>query len=97
MGFLTRFIIGSPILGTVVVGFGVCGADLACRAWLRPPHEVMFMERMPARPGDRNANLRRALANARDRLAQERAYFADSRNRDAFYAGRKAHDADAKF
>jgi hypothetical protein len=94
----------ATLAGSIINGYAFCDlakqSELHAKAvdWVeRNPYEVMFMERMPARPGDRNANLRRAPANARDRLAQERAYFADSRNRDAFYAGRKAHDADAKF
>ena len=57
----------------------------------------MFMERAPALPGNRSENLKRAVANARERAAKEDAYFADRKNLDAFYATRKANDAEVKF
>lgn len=60
-------------------------------------YQVMFMERAPPLPGDRAANHKRALANAKERAAKERAYFEDAANRDKFLAQRKASDADAKF
>jgi hypothetical protein len=43
----------------------------------------MFTERLPALPGNRSENLKRALANARERAAKERVYFADSKEREA--------------
>ena len=61
------------------------------------PYEVMFMASAPALPGDRAANARRAIANAKDRAARERAYFDDVKVRDAYYAMRKQNDADVKF
>ncbi len=61
------------------------------------PYQVMFMERIPALPGDRNENHKRAIANAKERAAKARAHLTDAKNRDAFYATRKANDVDAKF
>ena len=48
------------------------------------PYEVMFMARAPALPGDRAENHKRALANAKERAAKERAYFDDAKNVEAF-------------
>jgi len=57
----------------------------------------MFMARAPALPGDRAENAKRAVANAKERAAKERAYFDDAKNVEAFYATRKRSDADVKF
>ena len=68
------------------------------RAWVKNnPYEVMFMVRAPALPGDRAENHKRAIANANDRAAKERAYFDDAKNVAVFYATRKTNEADAKF
>jgi hypothetical protein len=57
----------------------------------------MFMARAPALPGDRAANAKHAVANAKDRAAKERTYFDDAKNTAAFYATRKRNEADVKF
>ncbi len=94
----------ATLAGPVINGYGFC--DLAKQqethakaiAWVEAnPNGAMFMERMPALPGDRTVNLKRGLANARERAAKERAYFEDAKKRDALYAGRKANDTDVKF
>lgn len=61
------------------------------------PYRVMFMERAPALPGDRAANHKRAIANAKERAAKESAYFADAKNVESFKAARKQNEADDKF
>ena len=55
------------------------------------------MASAPALPGDRAENHKRAIANAKERAAKERAYFADAKTVEAFYATRKRNDADVKF
>jgi hypothetical protein len=55
------------------------------------------MERLPTLPGDRVANARRAIANAKERAAKERAYFDDAKNIDSYYATRKKNEAEIKF
>jgi hypothetical protein len=57
----------------------------------------MFMQRLPAQPGDRGQNHKRALANAKARAEKERAYFADAKNAVEFAAARRRNEADAKF
>jgi len=92
------------LAGPIINGYAFC--DLAKQtelhakavAWVESnPYEVMFMAQLPALPGDRAANHRRALANAKVRAAKERAYFDDAKTREAFYATRKKNDMDAKF
>ncbi len=92
------------LAGPIINGYAFC--DLAKQkelhgkavAWVESnPYEVMFMAQMPALPGDRAANHKRALANAKERAAKERGYFDDAKNREAFYATRKKNDMDAKF
>jgi hypothetical protein len=94
----------ATLAGPAINGYAFCDLgkqqQLHARAvaWVESnPYEVMFMARLPALPGDRAQNHKRALANARERAAKERAYFDDARNRDAFYAARKRNDADARF
>jgi hypothetical protein len=94
----------TTLAGPVINGYAFC--DLAKQKalhakavdWVESnPYEVMFMARAPALPGDRAENHKRAIANAKDRAAKERAYFDDAKNAEAFYATRKRNEADAKF
>ena len=94
----------TALAGPVINGYAFC--DLAKQKalhakavdWVESnPYEVMFMARAPALPGDRAENHKRAIANAKDRAAKERAYFDDAKNAEAFYAARKRNEADAKF
>jgi hypothetical protein len=94
----------ATLAGPVINGYAFC--DLAKQkerhakalAWVEAnPYQVMFMDRLPARPGDRTANHSRAIANAKERAAKERTYFDDAKNRDAFYATRKSTETDVKY
>ncbi|HEX5210599.1 MAG TPA: hypothetical protein VFW22_02540 [Pseudolabrys sp.] len=94
----------SSLAGPVINGYAFC--DLAKQqelhakavAWVEShPYEVMLMAPAPALPGDRAANHKRAIANAKERAAKERAYFADAKTVEAFYATRKRNEADVKF
>ena len=94
----------ATLAGPVLNGYAFC--DLAKQkeqhakalAWVEAnPYEVMFMASAPALPGDRATTARRAIANAKERGAKERAYFDDVKVREAYYATRKQNDADVKF
>lgn len=94
----------ATLAGPIINGYAFCDltkqqeAHARAVAWVEAnPYEVMFMERAPALPGNRAENHKRGLANAKERLAKERAYFEDAKNRDTFYATRKADEADVKF
>ena len=94
----------SFLAGPFINGYAFC--DLAKQQdqhakavdWVeKNPYEVMFMAQAPALPGDRAENHKRALADAKERAAKERAYFADAKNVETFYATRKRNEMDVKF
>ena len=94
----------ATLAGPFINGYAFC--DLAKQQelhgkaveWVENnPYEVMFMARAPAVPGDRAANAKRAIGNAKERAAKERAYFADAKTVEAYYATRKKNEADVKF
>jgi hypothetical protein len=94
----------ATLAGPAINGYAFC--DLAKQkeqhakalAWVDAnPYEVMFLPAAPALPGDRAVNHAKAMANARDRAAKERAYFDDAKSRDAFYATRKRTEADTRY
>jgi hypothetical protein len=92
------------LAGPVINGYAFCdlarqqAAHSAALDWVeKNPYATMSMARLPARPGDRKANARRALAQARDNAAKERAYFADPNNAAEFFETRKANGADGKY
>ena len=94
----------ATLAGPFINGYAFCDLakqqELHAKAveWVENnPYEVMFMARAPAVPGDRAANATRALANAKERAAKERAYFDDAKTVEAFYATRKRNEADVKF
>jgi hypothetical protein len=94
----------ATLAGPTINGYAFC--DLAKQgeahakavAWVEAnPYQVMFMDRAPALPGDRNANHLRALANAKERATKEKAYFADATSTADFIATRKRNEADSKY
>jgi hypothetical protein len=92
------------LAGPVINGYAFCDPAKQQKqhaqaiAWVEQhPYEVMFMQRLPAQPGDRGQNHKRALANAKARAEKERAYFADAKNAAEFAAARRRNEADAKF
>lgn len=94
----------SALAGPVINGYAFCdlakqkAAHARAVAWIENnPYEVMFMAKAPALPGDRAANARRAVASAKERAAQESAYFDDTKNVVAFMAMRKRNEADVKY
>jgi hypothetical protein len=94
----------ATLAGPIINGYAFC--DLAKQIehhakavqWVENnPYEVMFMVRAPALPGDRADNAKRAVANAKERAAKERAYFDDAKTRNAYYVTRKQNEADMNF
>jgi hypothetical protein len=94
----------TSLAGPFINGYAFC--DLAKQRELQAktvewvennPYEVIFMARAPAMLGDRATNAKRAIANAKERAAKERAYFDDAKTVEAFYATRKRNEADVKF
>jgi len=94
----------ATLAGAVINGYAFCDLakqkELHAKAvdWVENnPYEVMFLARAPALPGDRAENAKRAVANAKERAAKERAYFDDAKNVETFYATRQRNEADVKF
>jgi hypothetical protein len=94
----------ATLAGPVINGYAFCdlarqkAAHAKALEWVEAnPYQVMFRPDVPALPGDRAANLKRALANAKERTAKESAYFDDPKMREDFYATRKRNEADVKF
>ena len=94
----------STLAGPFINGYAFCDltkqkeAHAKALAWVEAnPYTVMFMDRAPALPGDRAENHKRALANAKERLIKENAYFDDAKNRAEFIATRQRNDTDSKF
>ena len=94
----------AALAGPVINGYAFC--DLAKQKaahakavdWVEAnPYEVIFRPDVPALPGDRAANAKRAIANAKERAAKESTYFDDPKTREDYYAARKRNEADAKF
>ena len=94
----------ATLAGPVINGYAFC--DLAKQKathakaveWVEAnPYQVMFRPDVPALPGDRVANAKRAIAGAKERAAKERAYFDDPKTVETYYATRKQNEADVKF
>jgi hypothetical protein len=94
----------ATLAGPIINGYAFCdlAKQKAVRAkavgWVEShPYEVMFMGRFPAAPGDRAENLRRGIADAKERAAKERIYVDDPNNLASMTAARKQNEADVKF
>lgn len=92
------------LAGPVINGYAFCDVDRQQAAhaasidWVEAhPYAVVFMDRLPARPGDREDNLAAAVADLRARAAKESAYLADPKNLSDLKAKRQENEADAKF
>jgi hypothetical protein len=92
------------LAGPFVNGYAFC--DIAKQGELRRkalewveknPYGAMFMDRLPAKGGDRNAALARSMAGIKSNAEKERAYFADPKNLASFMAQRKTSQMDEKF
>lgn len=59
-------------------------------AWVEQnPYEAMFMEQLPAMPGDRVENLKKSIADIKARAQKEALFFDDPKNQEAFIRKRK--------
>jgi len=61
------------------------------------PYDVLFMDRLAAKPGDRKANLQQSLKRQRASAEEERAKFNDPKFVAQFAAARKKNKAEAMF
>ena len=94
----------ATLAGPVINGYAFCDQknqkELHAKAiaWVEAnPYQAMFMAQLPAKPGDRGENQRRALDTVKANAAKEAAYFDDPKNVESFYATRKRNEADVKY
>ena len=92
------------LAGPVINGYAFC--DVAKQQALRQkalkwvvdnPYKAMFLPQVPALPGDREQNLKKAVAEITASAAKEREYLAKPANVAELEAKRKKNDADAMF
>ena len=94
----------ATLAGPVINGYAFCDLakqkDQRAKAFAfveQNPYEPIFMRQLPARPGDRQDNLRRALEAIKGDVAKERAHFENPANVAEFVASRKQNETDAKY
>ncbi len=94
----------ATLAGPVINGYAFCDVanQQAIRArtlaWLAAnPYGAIMIERIPAKPGDRAANLARSIAGIRAGAAKESAYLADPGNRAKLAATRAKNRMDETF
>ncbi|WP_299694523.1 hypothetical protein [Hydrocarboniphaga sp.] len=61
------------------------------------PYEVMFMEQVPALPGDRAGNLKKSIEGIKSRAEKDAQYLADPKNLEALHQGRLERHVDEQF
>lgn len=92
------------LAGPVINGYAFCDverqqkAELAALAWVQAhPYQALFIDRLPARAGDRHANLADALARLRKSIDTERAYLGQPATLAKLTAIRTAKHLDAMY
>jgi len=92
------------LAGPVINGYAFC--DVAKQQEIRAkamkwvvdnPYKAMFLPQVPALPGDREQNLKKAIAEITASAAKEREYLAKPANVAELKAKRKQNDADGMF
>ena len=92
------------LAGPVINGYAFCNIkkqrELRLKAleWVeKHPYQALFMQQLPARPGDRAANLRLALDKLHSGARQESAYLEQADNVAKLKASRKENGTDEKY
>ena len=92
------------LAGPVINGYAFC--DVAKQQEIREkamkwvidnPYKAIFLPQVPALPGDREQNLKKAIAEIKTAAQKEREYLAKPANVAELKAKRKQNDADAMF
>jgi hypothetical protein len=94
----------ATLAGPTINGYAFCDPGRQRRArsqaleWVEAnPYRALFMPQMPARPGNREFNLKAAVRKLKDGARQEAAHLDDPANAARFKAARKASSADERF
>lgn len=73
-------------------------ANLKAIEWVEQnPYEVMFMEKLPALPGDRLENLKKSIANIKENGRVEHQYLDSPKNQEEFMRRRKEKHVPEQF
>ena len=94
----------ATLAGPAINGYAFCDVARQRRAraqaleWVEGnPYKALFIPQLPARPGNREFNLKAALQKLKDGARQEAAHLDDAANVARFKAARKSNAADEKF
>ncbi|TMI99807.1 MAG: cytochrome-c oxidase [Alphaproteobacteria bacterium] len=94
----------SSLAGPFINGYAFCDVEnqktirVKALDWVENnPYGAIFMERIPAKDGDRRAALQRAVANVREMAGKERAYLSDPNNVAQMRDSRARNGTDEKF
>jgi hypothetical protein len=94
----------ATLAGPVINGYAFCDfanqqrQQAKALQWVTAnPYQALFLPQIPARPGDRQENLKKALVELKANLDKERAYMQKPENAASFRLQRAANDADQKF
>lgn len=94
----------ATVAGPAINGYAFCDVGKQRRArsqaldWVeRNPYKALSLQQLPARPGNRDANLKAALEKLKVGAREEAAHLDDAANLERFKAARKENQADEKF
>lgn len=73
-------------------------AQVKSIAWIEQhPYEAVFMEKLPALPGDRTQNLQKSIQSLKENVQKQRQYFDDPKNLKDFNNTRKENHVAEQF
>ena len=94
----------ATLAGPFINGYAFCNLAkqrdqaLESIAWTEQhPYDAVFMEKLPALPGDRAQNLRKSIETLKENTQKERQYFDDPKNLEDFNKSRKENHAAEQF
>jgi hypothetical protein len=94
----------ATLAGPSINGYAFCdlakqrGQTVNSIAWIEVhPYEALFMQKLPALPGDRTQNLRKSIEGLKESAQKERQYLEDPKNLEDFNKSRKANYAAEQF
>lgn len=94
----------AKLAGLAINSYAFCNPDRQAAAarraveWVEAhPYDLLFSQRLAARPGDRAENLRQSLARLHEVTEQERQFFTDPKNREELEAQRRRNRVPEQF
>jgi hypothetical protein len=94
----------ATLAGPFINGYAFCNLakqrdeEVKSIAWTEQhPYDAVFMEKLPALPGDRTQNLRKSIETLKENAQKERQYFDDPKNLEDFNKSRKENHVAEQF